>query len=112
MPDGTREHDITATDLRDGVRPTTPPPSPAALPGEPREWDWDAGLSDQDRAAMRELGGTVERQRQQLERQEREIARTRSDAHRLREGLRSLSGAGLWRRRRVIALLRAQGVLD
>jgi hypothetical protein len=106
MRDGAPEHDITVTDLRQSRRRT------ATLLGDPPEWDWDAGLSDQDVAELGELRNTAERQRKQLEQQAGEIAGARSEAEQLRDGLRDLACARLWRRRRVIALLRAKGLLE
>jgi hypothetical protein len=112
MPDGAEPH-ITARDLRDRRRASSAPrPSAALAIGAPPEWDWDAGLSDQDRVELTDLRDLTARLREQLERQDGELGRARSETRALRGGLRQLAGAGLWRRRRVIALLRAQGLLD
>ena len=111
MRDGADPH-ITAKDLR-AERRAAPPRSPATLAlGAPPEWDWDAGLSDQDRAELGELRDLAATQGEQLERQDGDLAHLRSESRALRGGLRQLASAGLWRRRRVIALLRAQGLLD
>jgi len=112
MRDGADPH-ITAKDLRAEKRAATPPRSRAPLAlGAPPEWDWDAGLSDQDRAELGDLRDLTSRLREQLERQNAELTRAQSQARALRGGLRQLASAGLWRRRRVIVLLRAQGLLD
>jgi hypothetical protein len=108
MRDRAHEEQITARDLR-GTRPQR---AAGALLGEPPEWDWDAGLSEKERAELAELRDSTDRQRLQLERKEQEITRATSEAQALRGGLRALADARLWRRRRVIALLRRQGLLD
>jgi hypothetical protein len=112
MHDPAPEHDITVTDLRESRRRAASQHSPGTLLGEPPEWDWNAGLSDQDVAELGELRDTAERQREQLEQQAGEIAGARSEAAQLRDGLRDLACARLWRRRRLIVLLRAKGLLD
>ena len=126
------QNSVTRDDLRDALAHSGPRRRPTGLlsarPDEPRRedppqattpapesepaWDWDAAPSASDQLELEELRGVTAEQRKHID--ELVIAQTAAtEAERdLRAALAELAGAGLMRRRTVVADLRRRGLIS
>lgn len=113
------QNSVTRDDLRDALAHSAPRRRPTGLLSEPREpdeghepaWDWDAAPSTADRLELEELREVTAEQRRHID----ELVTAQTDAanteRELRGALAELAGAGLMRRRAVVADLRRRGLV-
>jgi hypothetical protein len=113
MPDVTPDP-VTRDDLRDALsargrkRPTgllSSEPSPAPA------WEWDAGMHTAERLELDELRQVRAEQREHLERLHAAQESAAESETELRAALTELAGSGPFARRRVLASLRARGLI-
>lgn len=127
------QNSVTRDDLRDALAHSAPRRRPTGLLSEPHEarhepfverherpaeppssepaWDWDAAPSTADRLELEELREVTAEQRRHID----ELVTAQSTAadieHELRAALTELAGAGVMRRRTVVADLRRRGLV-
>jgi hypothetical protein len=115
------QHSVTRDDLRDALAHSAPRRRPTGLLSEPREpreepssepaWDWDAAPSTAERLELDELREVTAEQRRHID----ELVTTQATAadteRELRSALAELAGAGVIRRRAVVADLRRRGLV-
>jgi hypothetical protein len=128
------QNSVTRDDLRDALAHSAPRRRPTGLLSEPSErfapseprvasqprdepvtsepaWDWDAAPSTADRLELEELREVTAEQRRHID----ELVTAQSVAadteRELRDALAELAGAGVMRRRAIVAGLRQRGLL-
>jgi len=75
-------------------------------------WNWTADLDSEREGELQELRGTVEGLNATIARLQSDVDRSRRRENEVREALTELAKAGLRRRRRLIAALRARKLID
>jgi len=75
-------------------------------------WNWTADLDSEREGELQELRGTVEELNATVARLQSEVDRSRRREGEVREALTELATAGMRRRRRLVASLRARKLLQ
>jgi hypothetical protein len=118
------QNSVTRDDLRDALAHSGPRRRPTGLlsprPDEARRepapapepaWDWDAAPSAADQLELEELRGVTAEQRHHIDELVTAQAAAAEAERELREALAELAGAGVLRRRAVVAGLRRRGLI-
>jgi hypothetical protein len=115
------QNSVTRDDLRDALAHKAPRRRPTGLLSEPREarepvssepaWDWDAAPSAADRLELEELREVTAEQRRHIDELLTAQDHAADSERELRAALAELAGAGVMRRRAIVAGLRERGLL-
>jgi hypothetical protein len=112
------QNSVTRDDLRDALAHPGPRRRPMGLlsprPDEPRPepaWDWDAGSGAAEALELEELREVTAEQRRHIDELVTAHAAAAETERQLRDALAELAGAGVLRRRAVVAGLRERGLI-
>jgi hypothetical protein len=114
------QNSVTRDDLRDALAHAGPRRRPTGLlsarPDEPRRepepaWDWDAAPSAADQLELDELREVTAEQRRHIDELVTAQAAAATTESELRDALAELAGAGVMRRRTLVAGLRERGLI-